>query len=113
MLLTLVSSLPVQSPTRSSRLYPVRHGTVVVHGEVLVIRKLVVAGIVNAEKAYIECLTTMREVQWNVVCVFCFKGVVFLIISSLEARPSSPRFYLTVKKSGSKTSSCAKKTFHG
>ena len=72
------------------------------------IRKLVVAGIVNAEKAYIECLTTMREVQWNVVCVFCFKGVVFLIISSLEARPYSPRCYLTVKKSGSKTSSCAK-----
>lgn len=34
----------------------------VVHGEQLVIRKLVVAGIVSAEKTYIDCLTAMREV---------------------------------------------------
>ncbi len=34
----------------------------VVHGEQLVIRKLVVAGIVSAEKTYMDCLTAMREV---------------------------------------------------
>ena len=33
-----------------------------VHGEQLVIRKLVVAGIVSAEKTYMDCLTAMREV---------------------------------------------------
>lgn len=46
----------------SSRIYPVRRSTVVVHGEVLVIRKLVVAGIVSAEKNYLECLSVMKEV---------------------------------------------------
>ncbi|KAL5477962.1 hypothetical protein EMCRGX_G024828 [Ephydatia muelleri] len=59
------SSDPDQQPvlgsaTRTSRLYPVRRNTVV-HGEVLVIRKLVVAGIVSAEKSYIDGLTVMKE----------------------------------------------------
>ena len=49
--------------TRSSRLYPVRRSTVVVQGEKLVIRKLVVAGIVSAEKSYIDCLHVMKEVS--------------------------------------------------
>lgn len=39
-----------------------RHSTVVVHGEQLVIRKLVVVGVVSAEKSYIECLSVMKEV---------------------------------------------------
>ncbi len=39
-----------------------KRSTVVVHGEQLVIRKLVVAGIVSAEKTYMDCLTAMREV---------------------------------------------------
>ena len=43
-------------------MYPVRRETVVVHGEVLVIRKLVVAGIVTAEKAYLDCLNVTKEV---------------------------------------------------
>ena len=50
------------STTRASRLYPVRRNTVV-HGEVLVIRKLVVAGIVSAEKSYIDGLCVMKEVS--------------------------------------------------
>jgi len=48
---------------RTSRIFPVKRSTVVVHGEQLVIRKLVVAGIVSAEKSYLECLNTMREVR--------------------------------------------------
>jgi hypothetical protein len=36
---------------------------VVVHGEQLVIRKLVVVGVVSAEKTYIECLSVMKEVS--------------------------------------------------
>ena len=54
-----------QSPgsTRSSRIYPVRRSTVVVQGEKLVIRKLVVAGIVSAEKSYLDCLNVMKEVR--------------------------------------------------
>ena len=39
-----------------------RQNTVVVHGEVMVIRKLVVAGIVTAEKAYLDCLNVAKEV---------------------------------------------------
>lgn len=46
---------------RSSRIYPMRQNTVVVHGEVMVIRKLVVAGIVTAEKAYLDCLNVAKE----------------------------------------------------
>lgn len=46
-------------------MYPVRRETVVVHGEVLVIRKLVVAGIVTAEKAYLDCLNVTKEVRLN------------------------------------------------
>ena len=58
---------PPKSPLeRSSRIYQgvqVKRSTVVVHGEQLVIRKLVVAGIVSAEKTYMDCLTAMREVR--------------------------------------------------
>ena len=71
---TLTSSLPhtltptqphLQSPINSSSLkyHAVRRSTVVVHGEQLVIRKLVVAGIVSAEKTYIDCLVAMKEVS--------------------------------------------------
>ena len=69
----LLSFLPppsqTQSPgsTRSSRIYPVRRSTVVVQGEKLVIRKLVVAGIVSAEKSYLDCLNVMKEVCFLVV----------------------------------------------
>lgn len=56
---------PPNSPLeRSSRIFQgvqVKRSTVVVHGEQLVIRKLVVAGIVSAEKTYMDCLTAMRE----------------------------------------------------
>jgi len=34
---------------------------------VLIIRKLVVAGIVAAEKSYIESLNALKEVQFNIV----------------------------------------------
>ena len=34
-----------------------------VQGEKLVIRKLVVAGIVSAEKSYLDCLNVMKEVR--------------------------------------------------
>ena len=45
-------------------MFPVRHSTVVVHGgEQLVIRKLVVVGVVSAEKIYIECLSVLKEVR--------------------------------------------------
>lgn len=37
-----------------------------VHGEVLVIRKLVVAGIVTAEKAYLDCLQVTKEVNGSI-----------------------------------------------
>ena len=51
-----------------------RRSTVVVHGEVLVIRKLVVAGVISAEKSYIECLTAMKEVIYIILCP-SFKAV--------------------------------------
>ncbi len=56
---------PTSPRERSSRIFQgvqLKRSTVVVHGEQLVIRKLVVAGIVSAEKTYIDCLTAMREV---------------------------------------------------
>lgn len=55
-----------QSPdSRLSRMFPVRHSTVVVHGgEQLVIRKLVIVGVLSAEKTYIECLSVAMEVSW-------------------------------------------------
>ena len=53
-------------------MYPVRRETVVVHGEVLVIRKLVVAGIVAAEKAYLDCLNVIKEVSISLMCVIAF-----------------------------------------
>ena len=56
-------------------MYPVRRETVVVHGEVLVIRKLVVAGIVAAEKAYLDCLNVIKEVSiinMSLMCVIAF-----------------------------------------
>ena len=40
-----------------------RCSTVLVHGEALVIRKLVVAGIVSAERSYLSCLMVMKEVS--------------------------------------------------
>ena len=49
-----------------------RRETVVVHGEVLVIRKLVVAGIVAAEKAYLDCLNVIKEVSISLMCVIAF-----------------------------------------
>ena len=54
-----------QSPTtRASRMFPVRRSTVVVHGgEELVIRKLVLAGILSAEKSYLDCLSVIKEVS--------------------------------------------------
>ncbi|CAI8047642.1 hypothetical protein GBAR_LOCUS26353, partial [Geodia barretti] len=60
---THLKEIETQSPgtTRSSRIYPVRRSTVVVQGEKLVIRKLVVAGIVSAEKSYLDCLNVMKE----------------------------------------------------
>ena len=36
-----------------------------VHGEVMVIRKLVVAGIVTAERSYLDCLLVMKEVNFS------------------------------------------------
>jgi hypothetical protein len=56
---------------RSSRMYPVRRNTVVVHGEVLVIRKLVVAGVVTAEKAYLECLHVIKEFYRKPLLLSC------------------------------------------
>ena len=47
---------------RMSKSFQVRRNTVVEEGEVLIIRKLVVAGIVAAEKSYIECLNALKEV---------------------------------------------------
>ena len=41
--------------------------TTVVEGETLVMRKLVVSGIVSAEKTYLTWLTILKEVSW-VVC---------------------------------------------
>jgi hypothetical protein len=60
---THLKEVETHSPgtTRSSRIYPVRRSTVVVQGEKLVIRKLVVAGIVSAEKSYLDCLNVMKE----------------------------------------------------
>ena len=68
----LFSPPPVlQSPgSRSSRLFQVRHSTVVVHGEQLVIRKLVVVGVVSAEKSYIECLSVLKEVSSHLYSVY-------------------------------------------
>ena len=69
---------PPQSPgSRASRVFPVRHSTVVVHGgEQQVIRKLVVVGVVSAEKTYIDCLSVLKEVggvmTWYLfVCNMC------------------------------------------
>ena len=61
--LSSLPSLPSQVAKRSSRIFPVRCSTVLVHGEALVIRKLVVAGIVSAEKSYLNCLMVMKEVS--------------------------------------------------
>ena len=47
-----------------SKSFQVRRNTVVEEGEVLIIRKLVVAGIVAAEKSYIECLNAVKEVSY-------------------------------------------------
>ena len=45
-------------------MFPVRRSTVVVHGgEELVIRKLVLAGILSAEKTYLDCLSVIKEVR--------------------------------------------------
>ena len=48
---------------RMSKSFQVRRNTVVEEGEVLIIRKLVVIGIVAAEKSYIECLNALKEVS--------------------------------------------------
>jgi hypothetical protein len=49
---------------------------VVVHGgEELVIRKLVLAGILSAEKSYLDCLSVIKEVSTSVVHI---NGVVWL-----------------------------------
>ena len=48
---------------RMSKSFMIRRNTVVEEGEVLIIRKLVVAGIVAAEKSYIECLNALKEVS--------------------------------------------------
>ena len=56
--------------TRASRMFPVRRSTVVVHGgEELVIRKLVLAGILSAEKSYLDCLSVMKEVS-TILCIY-------------------------------------------
>ena len=49
---------------RMSKSFQVRRNTVVEEGEVLIIRKLVVAGIIAAEKSYIECLNALKEVSY-------------------------------------------------
>ena len=53
-----------------SKSFQVRRNTVVEEGEVLIIRKLVVAGIVAAEKSYIECLNALKEVSYLVKCMY-------------------------------------------
>ena len=60
--------IQVSASARASRICQVRRSTVVVHGEVMVIRKLVVAGIVTAERSYLECLMVMKEVIYMHVC---------------------------------------------
>ena len=73
--------------------------SVVVHGEVLVIRKLVVAGIVSAEKTYLDSLLVMREVS-NLgnggqekarVCItcMCVSVCLFVCLSVLSVRACS------------------------
>ena len=65
LLIDIPTLLQSQSPTtRASRMFPVRRSTVVVHGgEELVIRKLVLAGILSAEKSYLDCLSVIKEVS--------------------------------------------------
>ncbi len=51
-----------------------RQNTFVGHGEVLVIRKLVVAGIVTAEKAYLDCLYVAKEVYISLY-MYMYSGI--------------------------------------
>lgn len=59
-------------PSRVSALYR----TTVVEGEALVMRKLVVSGIVAAEKTYLTWLTILKEVS----CVKCLRTYVHAYI---------------------------------
>ena len=56
-----------------------------VQGEKLVIRKLVVAGIVSAEKSYLDCLNVMKEVRASPVAMFWFLVFMHYIMCQINA----------------------------
>ena len=71
-------------------MFPVRRSTVVVHGgEELVIRKLVLAGILSAEKTYLDCLSVIKDVSWaGSDSKLCFLNL-FVMISGIASCLSS------------------------